>query len=66
MKDLIVKVIQEDRNLCGHQFHELSVSVLKNVVERAVDILISYNEVVFKRFASSFSENEIQRKAEEL
>lgn len=66
MKDSIVKVIQEDPDLRGHQFHELSVPVLKNVVQRAVDILISYNPVVCKRLANPSSENGLQRKAEEL
>jgi len=64
MKEFVQKVIKEDSELSGYQFHELSVPVLKNIVERAVDLLLSSNEVLCRRTNHHFGENALVRKAE--
>ena len=60
------KAIEEDSELRKHEFHELSVPVLKNVIERAVDFLISDNEVVRQRVASRCSETGLGWKVQGL
>ena len=66
MKDCIDRVIQENFDLHGHQFHELSVSMLKDVVNRAIDILMSQNWVVCDRLSNPFSQTGLDKKAKGL
>ena len=66
MKDCIGKVIQEDSDLHGHQFHELSVPILKDVINRAIDILMSQNRVVFDRLSNPSSQTGLDKKAKGL
>jgi len=66
MKDAVDNVIKKDSELRGHQFHELSVPMLKDVVAKAVDILFSANDVVSGRLANPVSSNGLGKKAEGL
>lgn len=66
MKEVIDETIEADSRLRGLQFHELSVPSLKNVIRRAIEVIVQKNSVISARITNMASNNAADMDTEEV